>query len=77
MNDGNSGYIDVGTLVEIKLGEVAIGVKFGDMGVDGAKLGEADVVEGTADISGDIDFFGIQGRKLGDVANESVRFGTE
>lgn len=76
-NDGNSGNMTGGPIVETKLGDVAIGAMFGDIGIDGAKFGETDVVGVTAHISGDIDFFGMQGRKLGDVANESVRLDAE
>lgn len=76
-NDGNSRNITGDAIEETKLGDVAVGVLFADTGVDGAKFGETDVVGVTAYISGDIDFFGMQGRKLGDVANESVRFDAE
>ena len=83
---GDSGDIDIGAMAGTKLGEMATGVRLGDLGIGGTKLGitgvdamkfgDAGVVV-TAAISGETDFFGIQGRKFGDVANESVRFGTE
>ena len=85
-NAGNSGDIDIGAIAGTKLGETATGVRLGDLGiggtklgntkVDAMKLGDAGVVVAAA-ISGDTDFFGMLGRKFGDVANESVRFDAE
>ena len=82
--------LDVVAVDEAKFGDVDTGGKFGDVGaIVGMKLGEADMVDGLADvkfgevavvvftasISGDTDLVGIRGRKLGDMANESVLFG--
>lgn len=86
VNAGNSGDIDGGAVTATKLGDIATGIRFGDLGIDDTKLGmtgvdatrfgEAGVIV-TAAMSGDTDFLGMQGRKFGDVANESVRFETE
>lgn len=83
---GNSGDSDVCAVAGIKLGEMATDRRLGDLGTDGTRLdntgddgvkfGDAGVIA-TAGISGDTDFFGMQGRKFGDVANESVRLGGE
>lgn len=84
------GDIDVVAVGRAKFGDVDTGGKFGDIGtVVGIKLGEADIVGRivgvkfgevavvvmTASISGDTDFVGIRGRKLGDMTNESARLG--
>lgn len=73
-NGGKFGDIDVVATAEAKFGDVATGAKFGDRDVEDVKFGEAGATEVTTAMSGDTDFIGIQGRKLGDVAKESVRF---
>jgi hypothetical protein len=88
-NDEKSGDFDAVAVDEAKFGDVDTGGKFGDIGaVVGINLGEADtvgvvvvkfgeeaVLVVTASISGDTDLTGMRGRKLGDMANESVLFG--
>lgn len=80
-NAGNSGDLDVGARAGEKLGDMAMGVIFGDCGIDDATWDNTGV-EGTkfgdaGGISGDTDFCGMLGRKFGDVANESVRLDVE
>lgn len=66
-----------GAVVETKLGEVAAGLKLASARANGPKLGDAGPAVVPAPVPGNGAFFNMHGPKLGDVANESVRFGAE
>jgi hypothetical protein len=63
--------VEVASVDGMKFGDVAAGdadMRYGDMGA---------VAAVTAGKFGDMDFVGMRGRKFGDMAKESVRFGAE
>jgi hypothetical protein len=79
VDEAKFGDVDTGG----KWGEIVVertdGMKFGDVAANDAdmRLGDMGAVAVTAGKLGDIDFVGMRGRKFGDNANESVRFGVE